>query len=293
MKKTLKKITCAALAAVSVFGCAATLTACETSHPEVEMKIEFDDKTYTLEYELYRNIAPATVKHFLFLAGNGYYDGLVVHDYSTSSRLYTGVYSSGEEAGSLVYKKYFETIAGYDNYKSFPHSVWMDEEKSSPLYTLKGEFEDNNFTVTNGDLKETFGSLTMYYHDISSYSTVADSNVYVARASEEGKVNKGDYKFNSTTSMFYISLTTTTKSNNGYCTFAKLDKDSVDTLKNLQEAIADYVDAHYSENEDEFTHSTTMKVFEDDKMFEHYSVTKTYSVPMEPITLKSVKVKKY
>ena len=68
MKKTLKKITCGILAAVSVFGCAATLTACETSHPEVEMKVEFNGETYTLDYKLYRELAPQTVKHFLWFA---------------------------------------------------------------------------------------------------------------------------------------------------------------------------------------------------------------------------------
>ena len=98
MKKTLKKITCGILAAVSVFGCAATLTACETSHPEVEMKVEFNGETYTLDYKLYRELAPQTVKHFLWLADNGYYDGLCVHDYSQNDylRLYTGAYSVAE-----------------------------------------------------------------------------------------------------------------------------------------------------------------------------------------------------
>ena len=77
-KKTLKKITCTALAFASVFACAATATACETARPQVEMKIEFNGETYTLEYELYRKIAPTTVSHFIWLADNGYYDGLCV-----------------------------------------------------------------------------------------------------------------------------------------------------------------------------------------------------------------------
>ncbi len=290
MKKTMKKISCGVLASVCAFGCAATMTACETSHPEVEMQITFQNKTYTLEYKLYRKIAPETVKHFMWLADNGYYNGLSVHDYDPAQRMYTGAYSVDKsDATDLVYKKYYEVVKGYQD---APISVWADAEKKNPLYTVKGEFSDNHFEVTNGALQESFGSLTMYYHSIANDS-VAETDVWSIRASEEGKVSKNDYQYNHATSMFFISLTTTTKTNNGYCTFATLDEDSEDDLESLQDAINDYIDEYYSDDEDAFVQEVTKNVFEDDEFLEGYSVTESYSVPKEPITIKSVKVTKY
>jgi hypothetical protein len=103
----LKKIITYALAVSASFACVSTFTACETARPKVEMEIVFQDETYTLEYELYRKIAPATVAHFLTLADNGYYDGLCVHDYA-DSRMYSGAYSYSAETttdGGLVYKR--------------------------------------------------------------------------------------------------------------------------------------------------------------------------------------------
>lgn len=296
MKKTLKKITCGILAAVGVFGCATTLTACETAHPEVEMKIEFNGETYKLEYKLYRKVAPATVNHFIWLADNGYYNELCVHDYSEDDylRMYTGAYSVAEaedDADGLDYKKYYDTIATYKNYKSFPVSVWEDSEKKKPTYTLKGEFSDNNFRVESGALKETFGSLTMYYHDISDYEATAESKVYMIRA--DGKdPSKCDYRYNYTTSMFYISLSETTVTNKAYCTFATLKEDSKAKLEALQEALEDYIADNYSESES-FTESETVNVCEDDPQLGDHSVTETFSVPKKPIVIKSVKVTKY
>ncbi len=295
MKKTMKKIASTVLAVATLCGCVATLSACETDHPEVEITLSFNNRNYVLEYELNRNVAPATVNHFLWLAGNGYYNGLCVHDYEEAKRMYTGAFSAAtdNDDANLVYKKYYDTVKGYANFSSFPNSVWLDEAKSTPSYTLKGEFEDNHFQVTNGDLDETFGSLSMYYFDVSDYATVGESNVWTARASEAGKVNKSDYKYNMTTSMFYISLSTTKKDNSGYCTFAVLDEDSVQTLKNLQTAINDYIEEHFAENKEEFAPKTTMQVLEDDKRFEHYTVRKTFATPSTPIIVKSVSVTSY
>ena len=73
-KKTMKKIACTALAITSVVACAGTFTACETAHPEVKMVLQFNNKNYDLEYKLYRNIAPSTTNHFLWLVENGYYN---------------------------------------------------------------------------------------------------------------------------------------------------------------------------------------------------------------------------
>ena len=79
-KKMMKKIVCNTLAVLSASACLGLATACETAHPEVEMTIVFNEKEYVLEYELYRNIAPSTVNHFLTLVDNDYYNGLCVHN---------------------------------------------------------------------------------------------------------------------------------------------------------------------------------------------------------------------
>ncbi len=286
MKKTLKKITCGALAAMSVFGCAASLTACETSHPEVQMQIEFNGKAYTLDYKLYRKVAPKTVEHFLYLAGKGYYDGLAVHDYDGDSAMYTGGYSVSEtSATELVYKQYYSEVAAFGG---FPTSIWLDSGKNTPAYTLMGEFESNGFRVENGALKESFGSLAMYYHDIDEDIEGGFTKVY-ADYQKKGKedMRSMDYRYNQTTSLFSISLSATEKTNADYCTFAKLDKDSKSVLESLQKAIADYA------GEDEFTQDVTVKLFEDDEILRDYDLTEDFDTPTKAIVIKKVKVKKY
>jgi len=282
-KKTLKKIACCVMAALSITACAATMTACETDHPEVKMKLEFNGETYTLEYKLYRKVAPSTVEHFMWLVENDYYDGLCVHNYEAGTKMVTGGYTYSAETtdnGGLTYKPYYETVA---NYSKFPASVWKDSEKKEATYTLFGEFEDNKFTVEKGDLDETFGSLTMYYQ-----TKTVDTSVYTKyqKADKKGETRIVDYKYNSATSLFYISLEEESKDNSAYCTFATLKKDSVSTLEDLQEAIAEYAD-------DFVTSVSGVRVDQDDPFLGEKKTTATFSVPNQPIVIKSVKVTKY
>lgn len=282
LKNTLKKCICGALAMVSVAACASTFTACETSHPELEMKVEFNGKAYTLEYKLYRKLAPATVEHFLYLAENGYYDGLCVHDYDEDA-LYTGAYTL--EDSELEYKDYYAFVKDASRAASFPHSVWENKEQDMPTYTLKGEFEDNKFSVKSGALKQSFGSLTMYYHDKST-----TQKVYVA-GSDGKDTYLRDYEYNSVTSMFYISLSTTQTKNDEYCTFATL-KDA-DALNDLQKAIEKYITNNYSDDESDFVEETNMRIDADDAFVGEMTSYKTFNVPKQSIVITSVKVKKY
>lgn len=280
MFKNLKRFISTALAITGVCACTATLTACETPHPEVQITLSFNDETYTLDYVLYRNITPATVNHFLALAENKYYDGLCVHDY-TSGALYTGAYSYENE--QLVYKNYYEEVASY-----IPQTVWFDSEKANPTYTLYGEFEANHFSVENGDLSESFGALVMYYSDKNT-----ESEVYVQR-NQDGKLAPRAYEKNSATSQFFISLKETTAENNDYCVFATLKENSVSVLQDLQTAIADYVSDTYGEDEEaDFVTETEMEIDEDDEMLGGNGSIVTYDVPNEPIVVTSVKVKKF
>ena len=171
---------CAALAGVSVFASAMMFSACTTSHPKVEMKIAFHGETYTLEYKLYRKRAPSTVQHFLELVEHGYYDGLCVHDYNSSSeKLYTGgyTYDANQTAdGGLVEKNYFDIVKDWN----MTQTVWDINDKD-PVYTLYGEFSDNGFSVENGALKQSYGSLTMYYTPKENALRTWTSSVRTAR----------------------------------------------------------------------------------------------------------------
>ena len=292
-KKIMKRLICGVLAATSMAACVVTSTACETNTPKVELELSFNGETYVLDYKLYREVAPTTVKHFLALAENGYYDGVCVHSYAESlQRMYTGAYSATDAADDddgLVYKNYYETVKGYEN---FPVSVWMDVEKTNPTYTLYGEFEDNNFKVESGSLRQTYGSLTMYYTDKAT-----EDRVYVPYLKEDkkGEVARRDYKYNSATSMFYVSLSKSSTRNNDYCTFAELEEASEDTLEAFEEALKAYIEANYGDEEtnETFTTTYTVTVDEDDAIVGSQKNTATYYVPAKPIVIKKVTVKGY
>ena len=285
MKNTCKKILCGVLALATTVGSVGMMTACETKNPEVSMKLEFNGKTYTLEYKLYRQITPQTVNHFLKLVEKHYYDNLCIHDYDEGSeKLYTGGYKYINN--ELVEKDYYSTVATYG---SFPYSVWADADKKSPLYNLAGEFADNNFYVgavdsTTGKrgnekaLKQTFGALTMYYTPKSSEEEVVTSRL------SDGKAIWKDYKYNSATSLFSISISQTEKVDEGFCTFATLKSGSVDDLQALLDAI------------DEAGNDRTLKevaINENDPFEEAFAKTLEYSVPNMPIIITSMSVIKY
>ena len=286
--KPLKKMICAALAGVSVFASAMMFSACTTSHPKVEMKIAFHGETYTLEYKLYRKRAPSTVQHFLELVEHGYYDGLCVHDYNSSSeKLYTGgyTYDANQTAdGGLVEKNYFDIVKDWN----MTQTVWDINDKD-PVYTLYGEFSDNGFSVENGALKQSYGSLTMYYTPKEKCATYVD----VKRS--DGKGNDAKlYKYNSATSLFYISLSSSSSgSGTSYCTFATLEDDSVEVLDDLKAAITDYIEDEYEGNAADFAPTSKVGVDEDDRYVGSDKESREYSVPLEPIVIKSVKVKSY
>lgn len=289
----MKRLICGVLAATSMAACVVTSTACETNKPKVEMELSFNGETYVLDYTLYRELAPTTVKHFLALAENGYYDGLCVHNYEESlKKMHTGAYSYTDAEGDidgLVYKNYYETVKGYAN---FPVSVWMDVEKTNPTYTLYGEFEENNFKVESGALRQTYGSLTMFYTDKAT-----EDRVYVPYLKEDkkGEVARREYKYNSATSMFYISLSKSSTRNNEYCTFAELEEASEDVLKDFEEDLKAYIDANFDSEGDDanFTTKYTVTVDEDDAIVGNMKNTDTYYVPKAPIVIKKITVKGY
>ena len=79
-----------------------------------------------MKAELYPDIAPATVKNFVDLAGKGFYNGLIFH----------------------------RVIPGFMIQGGDPEGTGM----GGPGYTIKGEFTSNGF---RNDLKHTRGVLSM------------------------------------------------------------------------------------------------------------------------------------
>lgn len=295
-KKIMKKIACTALAITSVVACAGTFTACETAHPEVKMVLQFNNKNYDLEYKLYRNIAPSTTNHFLWLVENGYYTDFCVHNYdATNQKMYTGGYKvSAAEADEdgLDYVAYYDKVK---TYSAFPATVWLNENKTNPTYTVYGEFEDNGFKVENGDIDQTFGSLTMYYNKKDTTESIYTPYL---QKDKENQVAPRKYSNNSATSLFYISLYEESIDNTAYCTFATLDEDSVETLKTFKSDLAAYISANYGQTEESdtkssFTDARKVTVDKDDPFVGKKDTTLTFNVPKAPIVIKSITVTKY
>ncbi len=286
MGKKMKKAMSLGLAFAATVVSMSMFTACETKNPEVEMKIEFAGEVYTLEYKLYRELAPATVQHFIKLVENGYYNGLCVHNFDKdANKMYTGAYQydANVEDGGLVYKQYYDIVASYED---FTHTVWMDSNRTTPTYTLKGEFSANSFGVQNGSLlKQSFGSLTMQYtqKDFEDLEEVA-----VLRGDLKDKNAETDnksYEYNSATSQFSIFFSKTETADNAHCTFATLDEDSVEVLDALLSAIEEY--------ESDFVNEYVWDVDEDDLILGDRENSATYKVPVSPIVIQSMKVTKY
>lgn len=88
-------------------GVSASTAACtvETKRPRARITFEFvtgeTAKEYVLDYDLYRNMYPNTVRHFIELSKAGYYDNTVVHDYE-SGEWFTGMYSYDKDAYSAA-----------------------------------------------------------------------------------------------------------------------------------------------------------------------------------------------
>lgn len=284
-KKIVKKIMTGALALTCVFGCLGTFTACDDGNPEAQIVLEFNDNEYVLNYQLYKDKTPATVNHFIWLAENGYYDGLCIHDYQAdNNRLYTGAYSL-DAYGNLEYKDYYEFVTTGEKSKSFPYTVWNDEEKEDPLFTVYGEFSANSFKVgeNNKDvLKQQYGSLSMFYHA----KDVEGRKAWVKNS--KGEIIERGYSENSATSMFYISTVTSATTNNSHCTFATLN--NKDALEDLEDAIADYIG---DEDDSWFVSSQTMIKDPLDPIVGSKNEETTYKLPNQPIVIKSVRITKY
>lgn len=308
IRKKIKQVLCVAASAVMLGVSAMALAGCESSWPKVTVEIEFNNKTYSIAYKLYRKFYPQTVTHFMELAEKGYYTGLAFHDY-TANGMYTGSYEYDEDSlYNLKEKNYF----AWAETQTLTQSVFVPVEDGQVptvgLNTVVGEFPANNYTIENNDKKygaEKEGSLVMYYEPNSSASgkqqvTVkrnslrSDSGIFESK--EARYYDSRDYSMNCATSQFYITFNNTTSSvNQNYCVFGELfNDDAKDTYTTLTSAIKTFITNNYSDSSDDFTEEVQQDVYVDDPYFGDGLVDPvTYNVPKQAIILKSVKINKY
>lgn len=293
--KKFRRIFCA----VAIAGAAAALplmSGCNTAHPEAEITLEFNGVTYVLEYKMYRNMYPQTVQHFIELADSGFYNDTIIHNYNSSSAWYGGGYAYSENYEE-AYEEGVEGLQDYldDNLKEASYaalaasgaltpSVYVDNNLyDTPLNTLIGEFTNNQHKIENGALKKSFGALSMYYTSKTLPDDVSGVVLLDKQGSDKGV--RGEYKYNCTTSLFYIQTSTSTSSaDSSYCLFAELQ--NTDDLTEMRTAISA-----------EITSSDTQEVQTYVDYYDYFVEARTnevtYTLTQKPIIVRSVKITKY
>lgn len=273
------------------------IAGCNTDHPEAKITIAYDGTEYVLEYKMYRNMYPQTVKHFIELADNNFYDNMIVHDYQTSY-WYTGGYQYLEDSYADAYnngkedlldymeaaskEKAYAELAAPDAGKITP-SVYrdlIDGKYSSPLNTLIGEFTNNQHKIEKGELKNSFGALRMFY-SAKSGESVDGQRVYMDKNGSPMGV-QGEYKYNSATSLFSIQVGTSTSSSSSYCVFAMLK--NTDVLTDLRKAIS---------SNGMSTKEVTMYIDNYDEYLGASNNQATYRFAEKALVIKSVDITKY
>lgn len=308
------------VAIAAAVGVSAAFAGCtiETKHPRAQITVEFNNQQYVLEYTLYRNLFPQTVRHFIELAEAGFYNNTIIHDY-TSNDIYGGGYEYIADAYADAIEN--DTMDDYlegdsnndddantleDNYVKLAPDLTAtvfedggysyDDEgnmvlnQGDALSTLYGEFEDNGHIIESGARSSDYGCIKMYYSE-KVIENPADAHVLVRTGT--GKLLTGEYQYNSATSLFAIQVANSTSlSTDSYATFAYLtDDDAVATLDSLLDAIDDYIDEEYNSSS-EFT----VEVDTETDRFEEIgaqATAVTYDVPRLPIIIRSVRITSY
>ncbi len=305
-KKTIRRI--GAIVGATVLGTLSLMAfaGCSTSaHPEVTITYNFNGKDYEVDYVLSRNYAPKTVTRFIELAENGYYDGLVVHDYKEDVALYTGGYKLDENE-ELEEINFFEAIKQLEEEKKFTltQSVYFDEAKAEPTYTLYGEFSKNGFDTDDREYSHKKGALVMYYNPIEGENPTEsiDYDVWIERA-DGGKENGGNplnrsqYSNNCATSLFYTWMGSSNVLNNTKYSVFGMAKDYDGQLTNgLLAAIEEYIEEYGDADDFSFTEASSgmyLNQYDPTPAIANGKILAEYDIPVEPIIIKSVKVTKY
>ena len=224
-----------AVAAAAVLTAVPFMSGCESSHPEAVITISYDGTEYELNYKLYRNMYPQTVRHFIELAESGFYNNTIIHNYSGSSYMYGGGYSYSDtyetdyDEGELGMLDYFEINSKEAEYynlaintDTLTPSVYRDNIDGryiDALPTVIGEVGETH-VIQNGELTGSFGALRMYYSD-KSFDDDFDDTVYLDKDGNDDVVIMADYEQHSATSLFSIQ-TSSSSGSSDYCIFGQL-----------------------------------------------------------------------
>ncbi len=304
--KTAKKVIISvALAGVAVFAAFASACKIETNHPKAEIVLEIrageEVKSVKLRYTLYRNIHPVTVRHFIELADNGFYDNTIIHNYTTSD-WYTGGYAYDETDGAYESAYENDTLRNYldDNSKEsayyelskqltpsvYKNHIYKDGKETvsadDALPYLMGEFVNNiNQEIKNDVCVDSFGCLKMYY-----YGKKTTGKVYVTPTDKQ--IIQADYTSNCATSLFMLQVSNTSayKANN-YSVFALLE--NADDLTNFLDDVDELLDG--LENADVTVNVDNLEAFSKEEA--DRNIETSFTVPALPLVVKSVKITKY
>jgi cyclophilin family peptidyl-prolyl cis-trans isomerase len=272
-------------------GAVAMFSGCTTDKPEVTITYTFNGKDYAVDYTLSRKSAPQTVQHFIELADAKYYDGLVIHDYS-SAYMYSGGYRYDETTKTINEVDYFSEITA-KNIK-LTQSVFTEKNgEYIGMNTLYGEFSKNGISVQGSRYYHKEGALVMYYTDKGSE---CNERVVTRRSGSGEYQQNSEYKYNCATSLFYtFTGTQNSERDSLYCVFCMASNysEQMKGKNGLLTAISDYMDA--LADEEDFTESKSVLINANDpyQSIRDEKIKASYNVPVEPIYVKSVVVNKY
>ena len=300
-KKIKSVIISTAFAAVVAASAAFSGCSVKSDHPTAEITVNFNNAEYVIEYKLYRNMYPRTVEHFIELADEGFYDNMIIHDYTAGGDWFSGSYKYEEaEYKPDDFKSYLPTFSKEADYYSLYRdgkltpTVFVEgsiseagDKDAIALPTLIGEFSSNQHNIENGSLTALSGCLKMYYYD------KGDDKKVVSMLNSFDQVLVGDYNKNCATSVFSMQVGSSTYTADKYCVFGKVkDDSSKNILNDLQDDIKEYIDDELSGQQSKFYTSVDTDV---DLLDETVSGGKevTFKVPNTPIVITSVKITKY
>lgn len=291
------KLAAVLLAVLLVFGASFAFVGCETKRPVISVRITFNENTYELEYELYRNMYPQTVAHYLELIDMDYFDGTVIHDYQSNRMVGGGYYYDGEDVvEDLAEKDYDAATLNEDGTVALENvSVWADENKETAYNTLYGEFEDNGARVENNGLTNQLGSIGTYYYTPHDNAADKSQKVYV-QLNQDSSMDTRPYCYNSVRSMFYL-YTGSSGTETAYCTFGLLkDSDDAETFQQLLDDIEEYTLETLNEGDESGTEIFTTEkqvTIEDRYWIEDTYEDVTFKVPRTKIVIEEMRVVKY
>lgn len=291
------KLAAVLLAVLLVFGASFAFVGCETKRPVISVRITFNENTYELEYELYRNMYPQTVAHYLELIDMDYFDGTVIHDYQSNRMVGGGYYYDGEDVvEDLAEKDYDAATLNEDGTVALENvSVWADENKETAYNTLYGEFEDNGARVENNGLTNQLGSIGTYYYTPHANSADKSQKVYV-QLNQDSSMDTRPYCYNSVRSMFYL-YTGSSGTETAYCTFGLLkDSDDAETFQQLLDDIEEYTLETLNEGDESGTEIFTTEkqvTIEDRYWIEDTYEDVTFNIPRAKIVIEEMRVVKY